>query len=491
MYYIDNQSFEKSLYFHKDFSCFTSTSITDLINSSGCKLQYNINTIYNFLLLRIDNEHLTYYKNIFRVPPRHKAIVSQNEIILKRYDKEIEPIIFKNDEEYVQAFYEKYKCAVKKALGNDSIPAICLSSGLDSTSVAYLASKRCREIHSFTSIPAYLHKKYQNKRNYGDEQPLIEKLSKNIPNLKTNFLDSKQTSPIEGIITFLNIFRQPVIGTVNLYWILDIYKTARECGFKTLLNGQKGNFFVSYAGIKRNRNIIDYLNYFFVNGLKFGFKEKLLRPCEKITASIFLKNKYQFDQGLCSTYSPMNSEILKNAGLYNLSLEEVRAKFRNEEEKFGFRFLFDRSLDIYQHLDTHFDIQTKDPTDDAELKDFILHVPENQFNRYGFSKYLFKRAFYGRLPNAILFNTKKGRQAQDICQRLLHEWDRVKTILCRFDKSDTIKELLDMPKLHNILEDIKIRQDNNIFFLTTSNLMRGIMVGLFLLQFEGDDWNKY
>jgi asparagine synthase (glutamine-hydrolysing) len=85
----------------------------------------------------------TVYEGIYRLPPAHYLTVTETGVKLKRYWylEHTPQLRLKSDEEYVDAFLEIYKEAVRCRLRSARPVGIALSGGLDSGSVAALAAR--------------------------------------------------------------------------------------------------------------------------------------------------------------------------------------------------------------------------------------------------------------------------------------------------------------------------------------------------------------
>jgi len=94
----------------------------------------------------------TIFKDIQRLPPGHTLTVENNEIKIRRYWTPSLPaeIRYRDSESYVEHFLEIFSCAVKDRLRSDRV-AISMSGGLDSTSLAAIASEHA-EVAGFTVV---------------------------------------------------------------------------------------------------------------------------------------------------------------------------------------------------------------------------------------------------------------------------------------------------------------------------------------------------
>ena len=107
----------------------------------------------DYLLFGVNQDNsTTIFKDIQRLPPGHTLTVANNEIKIRRYWEPSLPaeVRYKDSESYVEHFSELLSQAVKDRLRTDRV-AISMSGGLDSTSLAAIASEHA-EVAGFTVV---------------------------------------------------------------------------------------------------------------------------------------------------------------------------------------------------------------------------------------------------------------------------------------------------------------------------------------------------
>jgi hypothetical protein len=88
------------------------------------------------------------------------------------------------------------------------------------------------------------------------------------------------------------------------------------------------------------------------------------------------------------------------------------------------------------------------------------------------------------LPDKVLNNTMRGRQSADIKARLPHFYHSGREILDIIGESKTCQHVLDVKKMENILTLTKNENSKVLDTEIKMILLRGIAVGLFLLNFD-------
>lgn len=135
------------------------THTADTFNFSSKLNELKTSTTLNeiavgdYLLFGVNQDQsTTIFQDIHRLPPGHTLTVENNQIKVQRYWTPSLPaeIRFRDPESYVERFSELLTLAVKDRLRSDRV-AISMSGGLDSTSLAAIASKYA-EVAGFTVV---------------------------------------------------------------------------------------------------------------------------------------------------------------------------------------------------------------------------------------------------------------------------------------------------------------------------------------------------
>jgi asparagine synthase (glutamine-hydrolysing) len=107
----------------------------------------------DYLLFGVNQDNsTTIFKDIQRLPPGHTLTVANNEIKIRRYWTPSIPaeVRYRDSQSYVEHFLELLSRAVRDRLHTDRV-AISMSGGLDSTSLAAIASEHA-EVAGFTVV---------------------------------------------------------------------------------------------------------------------------------------------------------------------------------------------------------------------------------------------------------------------------------------------------------------------------------------------------
>jgi len=139
---------KKPLYYYEDNNVFIiSSEIKPILYSKYYKKEINEEAVDEYLKSGlVDGLEETFFKGIKRFPASHFAIYNLKEKkfkVIKRYYS-IEESIYEvsdNEDENIQKFKELFFDAVKIRLRSDVEVGVCLSGGLDSSSIYCVASE--------------------------------------------------------------------------------------------------------------------------------------------------------------------------------------------------------------------------------------------------------------------------------------------------------------------------------------------------------------
>ena len=128
-----------------------SSTLNDL--RPGVSNTLNEIAVGDYLLFGVNQDNsTTIFKDIQRLPPGHTLTVANNKITIRRYwtPSLTAGVRYRDNESYVEHFREILSRAVRDRLHTDRV-AISMSGGLDSTSLAAIASEHA-EVAGFTVV---------------------------------------------------------------------------------------------------------------------------------------------------------------------------------------------------------------------------------------------------------------------------------------------------------------------------------------------------
>jgi asparagine synthase (glutamine-hydrolysing) len=442
---------------------------------------------------------LTAYKGFQRLVWAHAMTVGpdgQTRIWRHWSPERRDPLIYRRDAEYEEAFLEHYTRAVQSCLRTQRPVAATLSGGRDSGSVVSLAApllaSQGRGLTAYTSVPC-LPPDGSGQLKMGNEWEMAHATATMAgANVLHVPIDAAAYGVIEGIEYLLDAHDGPSHGASNQYWLQAINDAASQIGAGALLTGQFGNAAVSWTGNGSALRALLHGNTatasrLFLHGEPnpwLTLKRQVLKPLLTPGLRAFRRLKSPRG-GPWQAYSALNIHMAEEVDLngrmraaefdptYTFSpLEDIQLRF--------FWPVFGLGFGIGAEQAAGHSFSSLDPTANLSLIEFILRVPDDQFRQKGQGSWLIRRAFRNRMPASVLNGQQKGLQAADLGHRVLRELPAFRERLSSLDSLPEAQAILDMPLLHRCLDDLVAKVDPGTTARAVAILLRGLGVGLFL-----------
>ena len=443
----------------------------------------------------------TIRSRIRRLPPAHSIRITPGLLETSCYWRleEAPRVRLKRREDYVHAFLEHFDAAVRSRLRlsdgaawTDGTIASMLSGGLDSGSVtataALMLRKQGRKLTAFTSVPRWS-SGMEVKNRFGDELPLASATAGLHDNVIHHSVTASDITPIRAIRRMLGIVSEPLHGAGNQYWTLALTDMARENGARLLLHGQSGNGGISWNGDPFSQSLFRRITHY---GWRNQLKEQLKRaaPRSLLTQWRILRMKEDNWRG-----SAINPDFAKRLCLSELRLHdpdelypcspiEARARILRPGKSIAGAF--------FAMLNAETGLEHRDPTADPRLLAFCIATPDHIFidPETGMDRWLIREAMRGRLPDAVRLNRKRGLQAFDLVARLRMSATEVEEALNE-TSAGPAAEYLNVSHMRLVWKRVLTEDSTDVFKLTNTVLLRGIMAGLFINSFFGISSSPY
>lgn len=444
--------------------------------------------------------NITVYQKLQQLPPSHSITIHNEKVKLIRYcyltnDKKLH---LKNNEEYVEAFREVFSNAVNSKLRTHMKVGAHLSGGLDSGSVASFASKHLKsggkQLHSFSYVPVDDFVDWTPNSRIPNERPMIEKTVDYIGNISSEFLSLKERNSYTEIEEWLNTIEMPYKFFENTYWLRGIYEKAKEQGIGVLLNGQRGNWSISWGpSIDYYALLLKQLRWFKlyqeVNSISNRLDAKRRRVMSVIKNKAFSTgNNIIADENLFPSY--INESFANKTNVIEILTEQgidVRGRINSNVyqirmDQFQKVHYWNTTGTYGSKLSLRYGVVDKDPTNDLRVIRFCLAVPEDQVVQNGLDRALIRRATEGYLPDDIRLNMlTRGVQGADGVQRMKPLWKGFINELESMILDPQISEILNINTLQKSLSVIKDDPKGDLVFeFDFKILMRSLILYRFI-----------
>jgi asparagine synthase (glutamine-hydrolysing) len=442
----------------------------------------------------------TIFRRVVRLPAGCALLARPGKVEVWRYWKieNLSPLPPAADEDYIELLRERFDRAVRARLRTVGGIGAELSGGLDSSAVAATAAgilaKEGREMTAYTAVPRADFQAQDLPGHFEDEGPIAAETAALYPNMRHRLIDPGGTTFLDVLDPSEFFYDHPTFAPTHEAWANAIMTRAQSDGMTVMLNGGCGNSTASYYGtpvlstllrdgrwgtlareawhLKKNHeaSLKSLVRFTFLPLLPYGFRA-LTDP--------HIRN-FSLD------YCMLRPEIVRSLGL------EERAR-RDTNEAFSVVRGLLHDL-LYEGDWSEAGIAAEgawrmafwDPTIDRGVVEFCLTVPPEQFIRGGRLRSLIRRAMVGRLPDATLARTKRGRQSADWYLSMSGLRREMMAEVALLESSPLASRTLDLPRMRGLIE----KWPSERFHLDSVSaqyhvaLTRGFSVGRFLRRYD-------
>jgi asparagine synthase (glutamine-hydrolysing) len=430
----------------------------------------NKDKIGDTLVNRGLNGETTYYQGINRVVPGSVIAVAGTKLFKDRFwsPENIADVRFKIDDEYVEAFRERFEGAVKARLRTRQVPCATITGGLDSSSVAVVAADMLaangKRLNTFTAVPEPGFFREELPGHYFDETRYVRQIAEANSNIVAHFIAPSKGPILDQIAEQIRLGGAPSGNILNGLWVMDIFTAARSAGHNVMLTGEMGNITMSYHGrglfpelLQTGRwlRLIDEIKS---SGYQWKYMLRHWTIAPFIPAALFRRYK-QWRRGGKTPwhdFSAIHPEFAATSDVIGRAANEYlpfdAPPPRNRLARISDFHCYCETADWFTKLRARFGVDVRTPAFDRRVVEFCIGIPEDQFLRKGSDRWLIRRAMKGRLPDAVLYNRKRGVQAADWYPRLTRERSRIAERVKQLSANAEVASIIDLQRLTAILE---------------------------------------
>ena len=392
--------------------------------------------VADYLAEHFEDRAITFYQGIQRLPPAHSLRAADRSVHIQRYWNFdlARDLPYRKDEDTIAAFRELFIESVRCRLRADGPVGTQLSGGLDSSSITCVARQACADhqhhpLHAYSAVfPTLAAEDPQI-----DERGYIDCVSR-LNGLVHHPIHADRISPL--IEQLWSMDEWVVVPNVYMDW--GIYSAAKDAKIRIILSGHDGDVVVSYG--------YHYLPYLVRKGRWMKFLREARDLCRK---KGWRPKRVIWKMGIQPALSDPaiglmrlvrgtgnHSRNLSNSGVSNpefmrrVGQAERLAEHDAAENKRKFRFreqhalVMPGGLDLYgleffNHLGALLSVEPRFPFYDRRLMEFCLAVHPGLKLRHGQTRWIFRKAMEGILPDPIVNRMDKGDLSANFCKRLL------------------------------------------------------------------------
>jgi asparagine synthase (glutamine-hydrolysing) len=377
-----------------------------LIHHSEIVANQQVLLDYLFIGIEEYNDE-TFFSGIRKLSQGHNLIydLQNNSIRIKPYySLHINPETASFDfQKAKQLFRDLFNDSINLRLRSDVKVGTCLSGGLDSSSIAAIASRKYEPVDSNEKIGA-VHAKSTEK--ISDESNFAKKVA-NEANLDLHITEPQKENFDKILQEVVKIQEEP-FGSPSILMQYFVFKEARKQGLVVMLDGQGGDelllgydrYFVAWLRsnnlinrIFRFKNIVKNSRLSSIQLLKFY----LYFNADKIRAAT-IRKKFSFIRK--EYLKQLNLDILRKLSQSFLNLNQLQI---DEVSKYQLPHL----LKYEDKNSMAHSIESRLPFLDYRFLEFSLSLPAEYKIQKGWSKYILRKSLEGQLHADILWRKNK------------------------------------------------------------------------------------
>ena len=393
-----------------------------------------------------EHNNQTFFENIYKLSPSHNLTynLSTNEFQIDRYyEININGILSaKSEDESIALYKGELERAVNIRLRSDVKVGTCLSGGLDSSSVATLASAIYKKEsgETFNAITAKSTEKKFDETHFAE---LVVKDSQLIWNITEPTFDDFKRNIDEVIYT-----QEEPFANTSIFMQYFVMKKAREIGCTVMLDGQGGD-----------ETLLGYPKYYPAAYIEYFRKHGLFKTLREIRNSNKNNAKMTLKRILRHTIRSIFPGHRKRKLMRKCSF--LKKDFLNSFEvldELAERYFDINKLQIYEIEKTNLpillryedknsmrhSIETRLPFVDFETLEMALGINIKHKIKNGWTKYLLRKVMKDRMSARLIWRKDKiGFNAPHKSWVKDHHHEMVEAI----EKSKVIRYISDLKKL--------------------------------------------
>jgi asparagine synthase (glutamine-hydrolysing) len=390
--------------------------------------------VADYLVLGFEDKSITFYGEIFRLPPAHRIVVGREVTTVRPYWT-LDPtreVRFSSDEEYTEAFRELFTEAVRCRLRGAFPVGAELSGGLDSSAIVGVARKLLgnysnTQLQTFSAV-------FEDISECDESQFIDAVLAEG--GVEAHKVRGDRLSPLADLERVL-WHEDEAFFSAGLYLGWAWRSTAHRHGVRILLSGEGGDSVVSHgiayltelvrkgrwrafavetAKLSRLR-LYSPWGYVLNHGLKplapqpLRLGWRMLRGHNRLrwwTANTIINPEFA-----------RRTSLLERRQVLGQKWSEPVRSLREDHWRDLTSGIYPFSLEVADKVSAAFSIETRYPFWDRRLVEFCLALPPEQKLRGGWTRLIMRQALVGIYPEEIRWRTDKADNWPNSIRNLL------------------------------------------------------------------------
>ncbi|HZH58298.1 MAG TPA: asparagine synthase-related protein [Metabacillus sp.] len=498
-------------FFHNEAKFACCTIIEPLFSLPYIQNHLNEQWLAEFIAIPVTADSVsintTVFKDIQQIPPSHSIKVKNGKVEFSRYSiiKSGEKLKLKSNREYEEAFKEVFVRAVGDRLRTHKQVGSHLSGGLDSGAVVSFASKTLKEknkkLHTFSYVPVDDFVDWTHRYRVANERPFIESTVQHVGNISDQYLSFPEKNPFSEIDDWLDTMEMPYKFYENSFWLKGIYAQANQQNVGVLLNGQRGNWTISwghalnyYAILLKRLKLLKLYKEINLYSKNIGVKKKrtmkfVWKKALPLLYRSFSSHKQDTFPVWINQDFAARTNVFEKLQEYGVDVKgtTVTDVYKIRENQFKQLHFWGLNGTIGTKLSLSHSLWERDPTNDLRVINFCISVPEDQYVQNGLDRSLIRRSTKNYLPDNIRLNQRsRGIQGADGIHRMKQSWESFINELYLLSNDSTMSKFININVFRDSLEKVKNDPKPELIYdFEFKILMRSLILYRFLKKFEG------
>ncbi len=496
-------------YHHEPGRLFAFASeIKALFRAPGVPRTINERSVADHLMPTLADKTSTFYEDVWRLPAGQCLTVTADGLRQREFyapDLEAE-LRLGSDEEYAEAFRERFTEAVRRRTRSAFPVGATLSGGLDSSSIActarlLLEAEGRLPVHTFSAEwPSLI-----DVDPKVDERRFIDAVT-SIGGIEPHFVRADEYTPL-SFLDRITWHIDGVLAAPNIYATWSILEEAQRYGVRALFHGTDGDTTVSYGYedlmefARRGwcRTLVREARALATNmpsrqhRLSSLLWRQTLKPLALELAPEWAKDfrsvvrgRPRADGRKSRVYErcdsrPFNPDFARRVNLreryWDLSVAATPPKVSPRE--YHWRAvtcgMFSHLLEAFESIGAPFSVEFRYPFFDRRLVEFCLALPPGQRLNRGWTRSILRRAMTGILPPEVQWRKGKGNLSANVRLLMKRERSTLDEVFLG-ESDDVLGDYVDLASLRALYGRVRqeplLSQDDSYFMLLVVNLHR-------------------
>lgn len=365
----------------------------------------NKKILMDYLVIGYENHtNETFFENIFKLEQSHNLIydLKTNNFEIKRYYDVKKEEMKLDENSSIERYKAKLTDAITLRLRSDVKVGTCLSGGLDSSSIAAIAS----DIYNTKANDRFAAIHAKSSQKSSDESLFANEVADNC-NLDLNIIEPTQNEFINSIDEVVYTQEEP-FGGPSVFMQYFVMKKSKEIGCTVLLDGQGGDetlvgYERYYPAYLMSLGFFDFIKGFFNSSENSKLtKKELLAYFVYFTKSKIrikrLKNKNKFikkEYFDLASFDVLEKNAKSYLNLFELQREEI------------FHTQMPHLLRYEDRNSMRHSIETRLPFIDFRVVETALSIDNKYKIKDGWTKYILRKIVDKILPKNIVWRKNK------------------------------------------------------------------------------------